>query len=120
LHATSIHGRAVISRLGDMEQPDFAAEMADILIRLEGMQAALCHGMHEDTLHLSLRARSRSQDAGLIIQQVVVPPGKAGGHGKMAGGQIPLAGQDVESLVASIEKRFLDAMGESGESVNLL
>jgi hypothetical protein len=38
----------------------------------------------------------------------------------MAGGQIPLAGQEVESLVASIEKRFLDAMGESGEGVYLL
>lgn len=120
LHATRIHGRTVISSLGDMEQPDFAAEMADILIRLEGMQAALCHGLHEDTLHISLRTRSRNQDAGLIIQQVVVPPGKAGGHGKMAGGQIPLAGQEVEPLVASIEKRFLDAMGESDESVNLL
>jgi nanoRNase/pAp phosphatase (c-di-AMP/oligoRNAs hydrolase) len=94
--------------------------MADILIRLDGMQAALCHGLHDDTLHISLRARSRSRDAGLIIQQVVLPPGKAGGHGTMAGGQIPLAGQEVESLVASIEKRFLDAMGESGEGVYLL
>lgn len=120
LHATRIHGGALISRLGNMEQPDFAAEMADNLIRLDGIQAALCHGVHKDTLHISLRTRSRSQDAGLIIQQVVVPPGKAGGHGKMAGGQIPLAGQEVESLVASIEKRFLGAMGESDEAVNLL
>ena len=120
LHETRIYGQAVISRLGDMEQPDFAAEMADILIRLHGAQAALCLGLHRDTLHISLRTEPMGQDAGLIIQKVVVAPGKAGGHGSMAGGQIPLEGQDVEALLASIEKRFLEAMGETGEGVDLL
>lgn len=120
LHATRIHGRAVISRLGDMEQPDFAAEMADTLIRLEGMQAAFCLGSHDGTLHISLRTKTRRQDAGLIVQQVILLPGKAGGHGTMAGGQVPLEGQEAEALVASIEKRFLEVMGETGESVSLL
>ncbi|HET9590221.1 MAG TPA: DHH family phosphoesterase [Anaerolineales bacterium] len=120
LQATRVYGQAVVSRLGKIEQPDFAAEIADILIRLDGIQAALCLGQHRETLHVSLRTEPMGQDAGLIIQRVIVPPGQAGGHGTMAGGQIPLAGQEVEALLTSIERRFLDVMGESHESVELL
>lgn len=120
LHETRVYGRVLISRLGNMEQPDFAAEMADILIRLQGTHAALCLGSHDETLHISLRTEPMGQDAGLIIQRVVTPPGKAGGHGTMAGGQIPLAGQDIEQLLASLEHRFLDVMGETAQGVHLL
>jgi nanoRNase/pAp phosphatase (c-di-AMP/oligoRNAs hydrolase) len=120
LHETRIHGRVVISRLGNMEQPDFAAEMADVLIRLQGVHAALCLGEHDDTLHISLRTEPTGQDAGLVIQKVIVPPGKAGGHGTMAGGQIPLAEQDIEQLLVSLEHRFLDVMGEDEQGESLL
>ena len=120
LLATRLYGRAIIARLGVMAQPDFAAEIADILIRLEGAQAALCMGQHRDTLQISLRTRPSGEDAGLIIQQVVVPPGRAGGHGTMAGGQIPLVGQDVEVLLTEIERRFLIIMEETGAGVDLI
>lgn len=120
LQATRVYGQAIISRLGIIEQPDFAAEIADILIRLHGIQAALCLGQHGETLHISLRTEPLGQDAGLIIQRVIVPPGQAGGHGTMAGGQVPLAGQEIEQLLTSVEHRFLEVMGESRESVELL
>jgi nanoRNase/pAp phosphatase (c-di-AMP/oligoRNAs hydrolase) len=120
LHATRIYGQTVISQLGTMEQPDFTAEMADILIRLQDVQAALCLGQHGETLHISLRTEPMGQDAGLIIQQIVPPTGKAGGHGTMAGGQIPLNGQEVERVSRTIERRFLDVMGEPGQGVKLL
>lgn len=120
LHAARIHGQTIIARLGRMERPDFVAEMADILIRLEDINATLCLGQHNDTLHLSLRTEPMGQDAGLIIQRVVTPPGKAGGHGTMAGGQIVLGGQEPDHLYTTIERRFLEAMGESGEGRELL
>jgi len=119
LNATRIHGQAVISQLGNMEQPDFAAEMADILIRLHGTKAALCLGHHNETLHVSLRT-AFGQDAGLIIQKVVIPPGKAGGHGTMAGGQFPTEGQEIAPLLESIVSRFLNIMGETDKGVELL
>jgi nanoRNase/pAp phosphatase (c-di-AMP/oligoRNAs hydrolase) len=102
------------------EQPDFAAEMADILIRLQGAQAALCMGQYRDTLHISLRTGALRQDAGLIIQQVVTSPGSAGGHGTMAGGQVPLAGIELEPLLKEIEHRFLTILGENGEGIGLI
>lgn len=119
LHASRVHGQSIISRLGSMEQPDFSAEMADILIRLEDVHAALCLGEHNETLHISLRT-AMGQDAGSIIQKVILPPGKAGGHGTMAGGQVPLAGQEIEPLIESIVSRFLDIMGETDKGEELL
>lgn len=120
LHETRLYGHSLISRLGTMEQPDFAAEMADILIRLQDAKASLCIGQHRDTLQISLRTKPSGEDAGLIIQKIVLPPGKAGGHGRMAGGQVPLEGQDIENLLEEIERRFLEVMGETSESVDLL
>jgi nanoRNase/pAp phosphatase (c-di-AMP/oligoRNAs hydrolase) len=120
LHATRLHGKAIVSRLGFIEQPDFAAEMADILIRLQGAQAALCMGQYGDTLHISLRTGGVEKDAGLIIEQVVTSPGSAGGHGTMAGGQFPLAGIDMEKLLTDIEHRFLAILGENGEGMGLI
>jgi nanoRNase/pAp phosphatase (c-di-AMP/oligoRNAs hydrolase) len=120
LNSTRLHGKAIVSRLGLIEQPDFAAEMADILIRLQGAQAALCMGQYGDTLHISLRTGAPERDAGMIIQQVVNSPGSAGGHGTMAGGQFPLTGMDMESLLCDIEHRFLTVLGENGEGVGLI
>lgn len=120
LHATRLHGKASITRLGQIEQPDFAAEMADILIRLQGARAALCMGQYGDTLHISLRTGTHDQDAGHIIQQVVTAPGSAGGHGTMAGGQFPLAGIDMDALLMDIEHRFLAVVGENGEGMGLI
>jgi nanoRNase/pAp phosphatase (c-di-AMP/oligoRNAs hydrolase) len=120
LHAARLFGQVVVVRLGLIEQPDFAAEMADILIRLQGAHAALCMGQFRDTLHISLRTGRRQYDAGMIIQQVVTSPGSAGGHGTMAGGQVPLLGIDMDALLAEIEHRFLTALGETGEGMALI
>jgi nanoRNase/pAp phosphatase (c-di-AMP/oligoRNAs hydrolase) len=120
LHTARLFGQVIIARLGLMSQPDFAAEMADILIRLQDAHAALCIGRHGSTLHLSLRTEPMGEHAGKIIQQLIVPPGKAGGHGTMAGGQIPLQGRDIEPLIAGIERRFLTVMGETSGGAKLL
>jgi len=120
LNASRLYGIALISRLGVMDQPDFAALLADILIRLQGTQAVLCMGLYRDTLQISLRTEPMGQNAESIIQQVVLPPGTAGGHEMMAGGQIPLAGQEVEVLLEEIERRFLAVMGEPGEGEALI
>ena len=120
LLSTRLFGQVIVSRLGLIAQPDFAAEMADILIRLQDAQAALCLGQHGDTLHISLRTKPMAQPAGKIIQQLILPPGKAGGHGTMAGGQLPLQGKDIEPLLEEIERRFLKVMGETSGGVALI
>jgi len=119
LRAARVYSQSVVVNLGNMHRPDLAAEMADLLIRLDSARAVLCLGVYEKTLHLSIRTEPMGQDAGLLVQQVIVSPGKAGGHGTMAGGQVPLAGQEVSHLVNEIVCRFLKVMGETGEGESL-
>jgi nanoRNase/pAp phosphatase (c-di-AMP/oligoRNAs hydrolase) len=120
LQAARIHGQAIVAYLGPMHRPDLMAEVADLLIRLDSARSALCLGSYEDTLHLSLRTVPLGQDAGLLVQEIVIPPGKAGGHGTMAGGQIPLAGQEAEVLAAQVERHYLAVMGEGSDRIPLL
>lgn len=119
LLATRVYNHLVVTDLGPMHIPDLPAEMADLLIRLEGARAVLCLGVYEKTLHLSIRTKPMGQDAGLLVQRVIVPPGKAGGHGTMAGGQVPLDGQEVDFLVHEVVKRFLQVLGETGRGKKL-
>jgi nanoRNase/pAp phosphatase (c-di-AMP/oligoRNAs hydrolase) len=120
LQAARVYSHSVVADLGAMHRPDLAAEMADLLIRLDGARAALCLGVHENILHLSIRTEPMGQDAGLLVQEVIVTPGKAGGHGTMAGGQVPLRGQKVNHLVNQIVDRFLKVMKETGKGDSLL
>ena len=120
LHAAQVYDRTVVANLGAMHRPDLAAEMADILIRLESARAVLCLGVHDQTMHLSVRTEPMGEDAGLLVQQVIVAPGKAGGHGTMAGGQVPIAGKEKERLAGEITRRFLDVMQETGAGERLV
>jgi nanoRNase/pAp phosphatase (c-di-AMP/oligoRNAs hydrolase) len=120
LHAAHLCGQAVVARLGVMDRPDLAAEMADLLIRLESARAVLCQGVYQATVQLSLRTKPLDDDAGQLIQDVVGTLGKAGGHMSVAGGQVPLAGRDGDTVMAELEQRFLTVMGEAGKVIPLL
>jgi nanoRNase/pAp phosphatase (c-di-AMP/oligoRNAs hydrolase) len=120
LKTSRLFGQAIVARLGELDWPDQGAEMADLLIRLESARAVLCLGEYEGTLHLSIRTKMLEEDAGQLIQRVVVAPGRAGGHGSMAGGQVPLSDRSAERVMDDIEQRFLTAMAEKGDGESLL
>lgn len=50
IHRARIHGRAVISDLGRVDTPDIIAEIADFLLRLEGVDWTCCLGRHGEPL----------------------------------------------------------------------
>ncbi len=118
-----IHGNAIIANLGNMHRPDLAAELADLLLRYEGAHVALCSGVYKQELHFSIRTGLLDQDAGLLVQKIIFPPGKAGGHGVMAGGQIPLNSakpKEIKDFVLKLEQRFLESLGETAVAIPLL
>jgi nanoRNase/pAp phosphatase (c-di-AMP/oligoRNAs hydrolase) len=115
LQIARVYDRSVVAYLGSVHRPDLAAEIADILIRLEEAQAVLCLGLHKQTLYFSIRTEPMGWEAGLLIQRIIVPPGKAGGHGTMAGGQLPIGEHEVGPLANEIIRRFLKVMKEKGE-----
>jgi nanoRNase/pAp phosphatase (c-di-AMP/oligoRNAs hydrolase) len=120
LDRARLYGQTVVAQLGAVHRPDLPAEMADLLIRLEGVRAVLCLGHHQDVLYLSMRTRPLTDDAGDLIQDIIVAPGKAGGHRSMAGGQIPLGGRDASLVAAEVEARFLRELGETAPGELLL
>lgn len=116
LQSARVYRHAVVSYLGEMHRPDFVAELADVLIRLENSRAVLCMGYHDATLYLSLRTASPDRDAGWLIQNVISGLGRAGGHGVMAGGQVPLAGRSPDEIASGIARQFVYLIEETEQA----
>jgi nanoRNase/pAp phosphatase (c-di-AMP/oligoRNAs hydrolase) len=99
-----------------MVYPDLAAEMADMLLRLEGNEWVMCMGIYQDELILAVRTRNHQGGAGQIAQTVVGNQGAAGGHGAMAGGHIPLNGREPKQLAHRLGRRALHNLNISAET----
>jgi nanoRNase/pAp phosphatase (c-di-AMP/oligoRNAs hydrolase) len=112
LHAARVYGQAVISYAGDMPRPDLAAELADLLLRLQGAQWAICSGAYEDMLILAVRSRHPRGGAGRLVRAIVGEGGTAGGHDVMAGGQIPLRGRAPTAVAREVRRRALAELQE--------
>lgn len=115
LEVSALYDGVVVADMGDVENPDMVAEMADFFIPLDGADYALVMGRNKGRLYLSLRTRSDEHDAGATIARVVGETGTAGGHGKMAGAQINLdeAGSDVGDV---LRRRFLVELGKDPDT----
>jgi nanoRNase/pAp phosphatase (c-di-AMP/oligoRNAs hydrolase) len=110
LHAARVYHNVVIAYVGQMDYPDLAAEMADILLRLEGIRWVVCMGAHQGELVLSVRTRGRRGGAGRLAQRMVEGRGTAGGHGAMAGGHLQLTGEDAEQVAMQLGQRALQLL----------
>jgi nanoRNase/pAp phosphatase (c-di-AMP/oligoRNAs hydrolase) len=111
---TMLYGHSAVTYIGKISNPDLVAEMADLVMRLEGVTWALCMGVYKTTLILSLRTNQESGGAGQMIQRLVRGLGQAGGHGMMAGGKVAQCPKDRTSrlnLVAILRDRFLNELG---------
>jgi nanoRNase/pAp phosphatase (c-di-AMP/oligoRNAs hydrolase) len=114
LASARTYGDVLIFDLQQVDQPEIVAEMADFLLRAEGVEVVLGLGVFAGEGILSLRSSDPTVNAGDLIQQVTAGLGSSGGHGQIAGGQIrPLpanaAGQAV--LQAELVRRLLTALG---------
>ena len=107
LRAARVFDGVVVAYVGLMAYPDLAAEMARLLLRLEKSRRVVCMGVHRDVLILSVRTQSPTGGAEELVQAIVGDEGTAGGHGLMAGGQVPLKGRDPELVVHLLRQRVL-------------
>ncbi len=111
MQTACIYDGIVFSFLGDTDYPDLTAEVADLLLRLEGVAWVFSMGVFEDQLYLSVRARAEDADAERVTQQVIGADGTAGGRNMLAGGQIALNGASPDMLVQEIKRRALAQLG---------
>jgi len=105
----------VIASLDSMNYPDLGAEIADLLLRLEGIKWVICMGEFNDDIVLSVRSRSHRVGASELVRGIVGALGTAGGHGAMAGGQIPIEDRDESQLVKGLEQNALRYLGKDPE-----
>jgi nanoRNase/pAp phosphatase (c-di-AMP/oligoRNAs hydrolase) len=118
LHRAVSYRNVIGTRLGEVETPDSVAEIADFLLAHERMGWSIVTGRHGGQLHVSLRA-VRGRGAGRLLREMLRERGTAGGHGRMAGGQIDLAGMtpfEVEALEEELPTRLLDLLGFRGRA----
>ncbi len=110
LAKTHIYRDVACSFLGRVRTDSIIPELADLLLRIEGVTWSLCMGEYEDMMLISLRSKSRTQASGLLLRKLVGKTGSAGGHRDLAGGQIvmsTLADQQKSSLPSKLITKFL-------------
>lgn len=113
LENARVHGRTLVFNLFEIDNPDMVSEMADFLLRTEGVEVTLGMGLCRGKVIISLRTSDQELNAGEVIQSLLAGMGTAGGHGMIAGGQIvPVAGEkpDLDAIEASLTERLLQIL----------
>jgi nanoRNase/pAp phosphatase (c-di-AMP/oligoRNAs hydrolase) len=114
LRSAQVFGDLVAVNLGELSYPDLVAEIADLLLSLEGARFVLCCGRYGSRVYLSLRTDASERRAGTLMRQLIGSQGAAGGHGTMAGGRLyALATTDTDLQLAfdALVCRFLSVSG---------
>ncbi len=109
---TFLHDGAAICFLPQAGGPEIVAEIADLLIRCEGMRRVLCVAMVEGDVYLSARTSPQGGDANALLQVVLKGLGRGGGHGHRSGGKIPAAacsGMSGTDINNELRNRWLAA-----------
>lgn len=123
LNNVRFYDNVVLCSLGKIETPEMVAEVADLLLRMEGKQAVFCGGLSGRTYYVSVRTELTDRDAYDVIRGALDGQGSFGGHGSVAGGAIELAETDARSLKRlerRLEKNIQRTMGVEGVTVGTL
>ncbi|MEZ6140875.1 MAG: DHH family phosphoesterase [Zavarzinella sp.] len=104
LQCSTIYDRLMISWMSHIHQPEQVAEVVDFMVRFEKVDWALCGGIYQGKLLLSLRTSIHNVQAGDLLRKVVGDLGKAGGHDRRAGGCIPLPADNPGAACAIQEE----------------
>ena len=114
LESARIYQDVLVFNLGQVDHPEIVAEMADFLLRAEGVEVAFGLGEFDGEGILALRTSDLSVNVGTLIQQVTAGYGSSGGHGLIAGGQIrplPVDPAGKAALEAELLQRLLTTLG---------
>ena len=101
-----VAGTTVVSCIGSCQSGEMIAEVADLLLRLEGTTSAVCYGVCCGKVYLSVRTAGPAVNAAQKMLRVIRGIGTGGGHRMMAGGQVPL-GDDPEARLELVRERIL-------------
>ncbi|TAH34555.1 MAG: hypothetical protein EYC70_16605 [Planctomycetota bacterium] len=114
LQAGEVLGPLMLVLLHEVSSPESVAEIADWFLRLEGQQWSLAGGACDGRYQVSLRTDAPGADALPALKVIVGEEGSCGGHGRMAGGQIPLTDLSLEQVRELVRRRAVEVFGLQG------
>jgi nanoRNase/pAp phosphatase (c-di-AMP/oligoRNAs hydrolase) len=106
-------GPCITAGVGQVSNPDMIAEMADLLLRHDGVNWVMCYGCYRDKCWISLRTSQTEIHAGELMKRLIARLGTGGGHETSAGGQVPLTKgtqTERETVQKMIRERLLRAL----------
>lgn len=111
LQSTFQYGDAAFCLLPQAEGQEVVGEVADLLIRCDGINRIFCGAVVGRDLVCSVRTKSDDDNAAKLVQKTLDGLGFGGGHGHRAGGKaasIP-QGRITETLEDNLRDRWLKA-----------
>lgn len=80
------YDKAAWSHLSHIDQPEIVAEVADLLLRMEGLRWSFCSANVNNGLFVSLRSSQKGARCSKLLRSVIGRKGSSGGHDSMAAG----------------------------------
>jgi nanoRNase/pAp phosphatase (c-di-AMP/oligoRNAs hydrolase) len=123
LKNAKIYGNALIFNLYIIDHPEIVAEIADFLMRVQGVEIVMGLGCYHEEGVLSMRTGIKETHAGVLMQTVIKGLGTGGGHSMTAGGQIrPLEAVrgSLGALEYELAGRLLAALGREHTEPEML
>ena len=118
LTSARLRGPAILTDLGEIDNPDILGEVADLLLRHEGVEWVLSQGLHQGVIWLSVRTTQSRVRAVDVVKGIAAGIGTAGGHEMSAGAQLPVPdGKAARAAVRrTVQRRFLRYVGAKGRA----
>ncbi len=115
LDSVLVYAESAVCFLPRITAPEIVAEMADLLIRCDGLRFVLCGARNGDDFLMSARSKGEGDTALALLSHVLQGLGHFGGHLHRAGGKIsvPGSGMDSDALEQEIRTRWLHACGST-------
>lgn len=117
LSKVRLYDGLTLCSLGRTTSAEMVAEVADLLLRMEGTKAVFCGGLVGQNYYVSVRTQTGGDAWALTKAGMETENGSCGGHGSVAGGSITIDCADsrtLRRLERRLERNVLKAMGVSG------
>jgi nanoRNase/pAp phosphatase (c-di-AMP/oligoRNAs hydrolase) len=114
LQTTFIYDDAAFCMLPQAASPEIVGEVADLLVRREGVHRVVCAAVCHESVLLSVRTDQAGGDATQLLLDTIRGIGRGGGHTHRAGGKLSesTTGSRVpEELQEELRARWLRACG---------
>ena len=117
LQNTFLYGDAAFCLLPRAQGQEIVGEVADLLIRSEGIARVFCGAAIAGDFYCSVRTEDDSDSAADLVKLTLQKLGNAGGHSHRAGGKVSdlPQGKMTEKLQEEIRERWTGACGVQGQ-----